>query len=45
MANWNADQVALTLRGGRPPRLLNPAAWGRYSARFEAVFGYAPSAD
>jgi D-3-phosphoglycerate dehydrogenase len=45
MANWNADQVALTLRGGRPPRLLNPQAWPRFSARFEAAFGFAPSGD
>ena len=45
MANWNADQVALTLRGGRPPRLLNPAAWPRFASRFEVAFGFAPSSD
>ena len=45
MAQWNADQVALTLRGGRPPRLLNPAAWTRYCGRFESIFGFAPDAD
>ncbi|MPZ43317.1 MAG: 3-phosphoglycerate dehydrogenase [Betaproteobacteria bacterium] len=45
MAQWNADQVAVTLRGGRPPRLLNPAAWARFSQRFEAIFGFAPASD
>jgi D-3-phosphoglycerate dehydrogenase len=45
MAQWNADQVALTLRGGRPPRLLNPQAWTRYCRRFESTFGFAPDAD
>jgi D-3-phosphoglycerate dehydrogenase / 2-oxoglutarate reductase len=45
MAQWNADQVAMTLRGARPPRLLNPEAWERFGRRFEAVFGFAPTAD
>jgi D-3-phosphoglycerate dehydrogenase len=45
MAQWNADQVAVTLRGGRPPRLLNPRAWQRFSSRFEAIYGFAPASD
>ena len=42
MANWNAQQVAGILRGERPPRLINPDAWGRYGERFERVFGFCP---
>ena len=42
MANWNAQQVAGILRGERPPRLINPDAWGRYGERFERVFGFRP---
>jgi D-3-phosphoglycerate dehydrogenase len=45
MAQWNADQVATTLRGGRPPRLINPDAWPRFSRRFETLFGFAPDPD
>ena len=45
MATWNADQVALTLRGGRPPRLLNPTAWPRFAERFSLTFGFAPGGD
>jgi D-3-phosphoglycerate dehydrogenase len=39
MAAWNAEQVATTLRGERPPRLINPEAWEKFAARFEAIFG------
>jgi D-3-phosphoglycerate dehydrogenase len=42
MAEWNAEQVAGILRGERPPRLVNPDAWERYSQRFERVFGLRP---
>ena len=42
MAEWNAEQVAVILRGERPPRLINPEAWGRYAQRFERVFGFRP---
>jgi D-3-phosphoglycerate dehydrogenase / 2-oxoglutarate reductase len=42
MAIWNAQQVAGILRGERPPRLINPDAWGRYGERFERVFGFRP---
>jgi hypothetical protein len=27
------------LKGGRPPRLVNPEAWPAYRARFEALIG------
>ena len=43
MAEWNADQVAAILRGERPPRLINPAAWARYTERFERIFGFRPT--
>jgi len=44
MADWNAAQVAALLRGERPPRLINPAAWDRYCERFERIFGFRPGA-
>jgi len=34
-----AEQVVGMLRGGRPPRLVNPEVWPAYAARFEAVLG------
>lgn len=42
MAQWNAEQVADTLRGRRPPRLLNPQAWDGYKVRFKRIFGTEP---
>jgi D-3-phosphoglycerate dehydrogenase / 2-oxoglutarate reductase len=42
MATWNAEQVVGILHGERPPRLINPEAWGRYVERFEGVFGFRP---
>ena len=42
MAQWNADQVVQTLRGERPPRLVNPEAWDKFSDRFERAFGFRP---
>jgi len=42
MAEWNAEQVAGILRGERPPRLINPAAWSLYTQRFERIFGFRP---
>ena len=42
MAQWNADQVVQTLNGERPPRLINPAAWNKFSNRYEQVFGTRP---
>jgi D-3-phosphoglycerate dehydrogenase len=43
MARWNAEQVVGMLRGERPPRLINPQAWGGYCARFARVFGFSPA--
>ncbi|MGA0393553.1 MAG: hydroxyacid dehydrogenase [Rhodospirillales bacterium] len=42
MAQWNASQMAETLRGKRPPRLINPEAWDKFSERFEKIFGHKP---
>lgn len=39
MADWNAEQVLGTLRGEYPPRLINPEAWDKFAARYEAIFG------
>lgn len=39
MGRWAAAQVIATLRGERPPRLLNPDAWNRFHARLAAAFG------
>ena len=34
-----AGQIVGTLKGGRPPRLVNPEVWPNYAARFEAALG------
>jgi len=40
IATWGADQlIGLFLRGERPPRLVNPAAWPAFARRFAAAFG------
>jgi D-3-phosphoglycerate dehydrogenase len=39
MAAIAAEQIAGTLKGGRPPRLVNPEVWPAYAARFEASLG------
>jgi len=39
MAAIAAEQIVGTLKGGRPPRLVNPEVWPAYAARFEAVLG------
>jgi D-3-phosphoglycerate dehydrogenase len=39
MAAIAAEQIAGVLKGGRPPRLLNPEVWPAYAARFEAELG------
>jgi D-3-phosphoglycerate dehydrogenase len=43
MAQWNAEQLVQTLRGERPPRLINPAAWTSFARRFERAFGFRPA--
>lgn len=42
MAGGSARQWIEILRGRVPPRLINPAAWPRYSDRFEEVLGFRP---
>ena len=39
-----AEQLLATLDGRVPERLINPEAWPKYAARFEAAFGFAPDA-
>ena len=42
MAQWNAEQLVQIFQGQRPPRLINPEAWPRFSQRFERAFGFRP---
>lgn len=42
MAQWNADQLVDIFQGKRPPRLINPQAWERYTERFAKIFGWQP---
>jgi D-3-phosphoglycerate dehydrogenase len=43
IATWGAEQlIGLFLAGQRPKRLVNPAAWDRFAARFAAAFGREP---
>jgi D-3-phosphoglycerate dehydrogenase len=39
MALFAAEQIVGTLKGGRPPRLINPEAWPAYVSRFESIMG------
>jgi D-3-phosphoglycerate dehydrogenase len=45
MAEWNAEQLVDIFAGKRPPRLINPEAWDKFAARFEATFGFRPEAS
>jgi len=38
-AEQAADQIVGILKGGRPPRLVNPEAWPAYRARFKTIIG------
>jgi D-3-phosphoglycerate dehydrogenase len=42
MAQWNAEQLVQIFHGIRPPRLINPAAWEKFAARFAQAFGFQP---
>ena len=44
IAEATAKQWIEIFRGAVPPRLLNPAAWPRYSERFEKILGARPAA-
>ncbi len=39
MALFAAEQVVGILKGGYPPRLINPEVWPAYAKRFEAIMG------
>jgi D-3-phosphoglycerate dehydrogenase len=39
MAAQAAEQIVGLLKGGRPPRLVNPEVWPANRARFEAIIG------
>jgi D-3-phosphoglycerate dehydrogenase len=38
-AEQAAEQIVGILKGGRPPRLVNPEVWPAYRARFETIIG------
>jgi len=42
MGRIAAEQVLGALDGRRPPRIINPEVWPRYSERFAAAFGVTP---
>jgi len=39
MATYAAEQIVGILKGGHPPRLINPDVWPVYARRFEAIIG------
>lgn len=39
VAAWAAEQVVGILKGGHPPRIVNPEVWPAYAKRFEAILG------
>lgn len=39
IASFAADQWKVIFAGRRPPRLINPDAWPKYTTRFERAFG------
>lgn len=47
VAAMGAEQIAGVLKGGRPPRLVNPEVWPVYTERFERLAGrpVAPAVD
>src|SRR3954454_282633 len=42
MGKFAAEQLILTLDGGKPPRMVNPEVWPAYAKRFERTFGIRP---
>lgn len=40
IAAYAAEQIVSILKGGRPPRLINPEVWPAYAKRFEALMGF-----
>jgi D-3-phosphoglycerate dehydrogenase len=45
MATFAAEQIVQILKGGRPPRLINPDVWPAYAKRFEALMGSRAQAE
>jgi D-3-phosphoglycerate dehydrogenase / 2-oxoglutarate reductase len=43
MGRIAAEQILDALDGKRPPRIINPEVWPRYSARFAQTFGLTPT--
>jgi D-3-phosphoglycerate dehydrogenase / 2-oxoglutarate reductase len=43
MSKAAAEQWITLLRGGVPPRLVNPEVWPRYTERFEQIIGTRPA--
>jgi D-3-phosphoglycerate dehydrogenase len=43
VAQMAAEQIALLLAGGRPPRLVNPQVWPACEARLRHAFSLSPS--
>jgi D-3-phosphoglycerate dehydrogenase len=41
VASIAAEQIVGAMKGGRPPRLVNPEVWPVYAGRFERIFGFA----
>jgi D-3-phosphoglycerate dehydrogenase len=39
IATMGSEQIVGLLRGGRPPRLVNPEAWPAFQARFRQRTG------
>ena len=39
VAEQGAEQVVGILKGGRPPRLVNPEIWPAFRARFATIIG------
>ena len=39
MALFAAEQIVGILKGGRPPRLINPEVWPAYAVRFAEIMG------
>lgn len=40
VASIAAEQIVGILKGGRPPRLINPEVWPAYAKRYEAAIGH-----
>ncbi len=38
-ASYSGEQVVGILKGGYPPRIINPEVWPAYAKRFETAFG------